>query len=246
MTPAQTFLIEQCIQEYNLYTQGFGQSSFAAENPVKQIPLKDNPIRQEFLLYGIKKGWLNKHGFSDKTVQPGIDLLEVYCSADSQLTNQSIRHGLKARRFGLHEGNLSYYEGRCKLYDVLYRCRPRHVWLSPKCQAWCKWNQFNASKSPEMARKVLEAQSEDLVHLQICEAVFAFQCERGDAFHCHLEQPVGSEMLNQDVMQRIVQNTLHAKCDLCKAGLLKHPQTQMPMKKGTLILTTSMIDLLIA
>ena len=49
-------------------------------------------------------------------------------------------------------------------------------------------------------------------------------------------------MLNQEVLQRIVQNTLHARCDLCKAGLLKHPQTQMPMKKGTQILTASIHD----
>ena len=112
---------------------------------------------------------MNNSGLSDRPVQPGIDLLEVYCSADSQLTNQSTDMVSWPRRLGLKEGSLCYYEGRCKLYDVLYRCRPRHVWLSPKCKAWCKWNQFNASKSPEMARKVLEAQSDDLVHLQRCE-----------------------------------------------------------------------------
>ena len=59
-----------------------------------------------------------------------------------------------------------------------FRADPRHVWLSHKCKAWCRWNQFNASKSPEMAPKVVEAQSNDQVHLLICEAVFAFQCAR--------------------------------------------------------------------
>lgn len=96
-------------------------------------------------------------------------------------------------------------------------------------------------KSPEMAQKVVEAQSNDQVHLLICKAVFAFQCARGPAYHCHLERPVGSEMLNQEVMQFVVSNTLRARCDFCKAGMLKRPQTQMPMQKGTQVLTTSII-----
>ena len=96
-------------------------------------------------------------------------------------------------------------------------------------------------KSPEMAQKVVEAQSNDQVHLLICKAVFAFQCARGPAYHCHLEQPVGSEMLNQEVMQFVVSNTLRARCDFCKAGMLKRPQAQMPMQKGTQVLTTSII-----
>ena len=101
---------------------------------------------------------------------------------------------------------------------------------SPKCKAWCRWNQF-ASRSHEMAQKVMEAQSEDQIHLLVCEAVFVFQCGRGSGYHCHLEQP--------EVMQLIVPNTLHARCDLCKAGLSKHPTTHRPRQNGTQILTTS-------
>ena len=63
-----------------------------------------------------------------------MDLLEVYCSSDSQLTHQCIRQGLKAMRFGLREGNLEYYEGRCKLYEIIFRYRPRHLWFSPSAR----------------------------------------------------------------------------------------------------------------
>ena len=238
---AQTFMIEQCIREYNQYVSTLGHSKYPSTVSSSRDPYQTNSILQEMIQFGMHKGWIDKSGKLVGPQQPGIDLLEVYCSSESQLTGQSIQQGMKAKRFGLQQGNLCYYEGRCKLYEELFRSRPRNVWLSPKCKAWCRWNQFNACKSPEMAQKVIEAQSQDLIHLLICEAVFVFQRDRGPAYHCHLEQPVGSEMLNQDAMQMIVEQTLRARCDFCSAGALKHPKTQQFMQKGTQILTTSMI-----
>ena len=188
---------------------------------------------QEMIQCGINNRWLDGSGNFIDPPNPGVDLLEVYCPAESQLTGQSIRQGLKAIRFGLKEGNLGYYEGRCNLYEIMYRCRPRNVWLSPKCKAWRRWNQLNACKSQELAKRVVEAQSDDQVHLMLCEAVFPFQRARGNAYHCHLEQPAGSEMLNQEPLQIVVQNTMHARCDFCMVGKLKHPVTQMPIQRGT-------------
>ena len=66
-----------------------------------------------------------------------------------------------------------HFEGRCRLYDVLIRYRPKHVWMSPRCKAWCKWNQFNAGRSLKAAEKVLRARKDDIVHLMLCGAVFA-------------------------------------------------------------------------
>ena len=105
-------------------------------------PITDNQIRHEIIKYGVDKSWLDAFGNSWHLKA----WVEVYCSADSQLTGQSIRQGLKAIHFGLNQGDLSYYECRSRWYDILFRCRPRHVWLSPKCKAWCRSNQFNASK----------------------------------------------------------------------------------------------------
>lgn len=238
---SQTFMIEQCIREYNQYALALGHSKFPLTASSSRDPYQENSILQEMIQYGIHRGWIDESGKLLGPQQPGIDVLEVYCSSESQLTGQSIQQGMKAKRFGLQQGNLCYYEGRCKLYEELFRSRPRNVWLSPKCKAWCRWNQFNACKSPEMAQKVIEAQSQDLVHLLICEAVFVFQRDRGPENHCHLEQPVGSEMLNQDVMQLIVEQTIRARCDFCNAGALKHPTNHQFMQKGTQILTTSMI-----
>ena len=71
------------------------------------IRIYDNPIMQEMIQCGINiiVGWMDRENFIDPP-NPGVDLLEVYCPAESQLTGQSIRQGLKAIRFGLKEGNL--------------------------------------------------------------------------------------------------------------------------------------------
>lgn len=110
-----------------------------------------------------------------------------------------------------------------------------------KCKAWCRWNQFNANRSAAMASQVMRARREDEPHLLLCEAVFTLQSDRGPEFHFHLEQPIGSEMLYQDSLQTIVANTFLTRCDLCKAGNLKHPINHMALQKGTQVLTTSRI-----
>jgi exonuclease I len=90
-------------------------------------------------------------------------------------------------RFGLREGDLSNFEGRAQLYHVLFKYRPRNIWMSPKCKAWCRWNQFNANRSAAMASQVMRARQEDEPHLLLCEAVFTLQSDRGPEFHFHLE-----------------------------------------------------------
>ena len=170
-----------------------------------------------------------------------IDVLEIYCSADSQLTKQCIRQGLKTVRFGLAQGDLSTYDGRCKLYDILMKYRPLHVWMSPKCKAWCRWNPFNQMRSRELALKIQQARADDEVRLMLCEAVFRWQLLSGDNCHFHLEQPVGSDMLYQDSLQLILDNALLVRCDMCNAGHLHHPVNQLAIQKGTQIVTTSQI-----
>jgi hypothetical protein len=122
-------LIEQCIQEYNQYAEALGQSTWDPQQAIMRNPITDNQITHEIIKYGVDKSWLDAFGNFLTPESPGIDLLEVYCSADSQLTGQSIRQGLKAIHFGLNQGDLSYYEGRSRLYDILFPCRP------PSCLA---------------------------------------------------------------------------------------------------------------
>ena len=169
------------------------------------------------------------------------DLFEVYCNYDSQLTKQAQNQGLWAERHCLDDGDLTLPEGRKRLYDRLLQLRPRDIWLSPKCTAWCKWNEFNRSRSPELAAKIMQAREDDMVHLLLCDALFQFQTCRSPDCHAHLEQPSGSQMLYQEEMSAILEQSYIGRCDMCQAGRLQHPETQKPLQKRTQVVTTSQI-----
>ena len=236
MDSSQTAMIESCIKEYNHYFQNLGKRKC---NDVDcEEPSRDNPIWHEMMdRFEVLK---EKHPHR-RISNSQLDVLEVYCSSESNLTKQCLGRDLKSMRFGLKQGDLSNADGRQRLYDVLFFLRPKHVWMSPKCKAWCKWSQFNAARSLEGARKVMIAREEDEIHLQLCEAVFWNQVRADEKFHFHLEQPIGSDMLGEDPLQSICDHTLKVRCDLCTAGNLCHPTTKVPMQKGTQIITTSQI-----
>ena len=149
--------------------------------------------------------------------------------------------GLTAIRFGLRQGDLSTYAGRCRLYDALWVFRPKHIWVSPKCSPWCLWNRLNATKSERLAQHVAQSRAAENVHLWMCSALCQLQLWRGDTFHFHLEQPQGSEMIHQKEMMFILQHTLRVLCDMCVAGGLRHPNSQEHLRKRTQVLTTSKI-----
>ena len=232
-TDAQRSLLQSFVEMYNIHSEGnhhgFGESCYSST-------YGENPIAKEMWEYIQKKGYGVKQQPS-KT----CELLEIYCSSDSQLTKQCIREGKQSIRFGLKQGDLSHYDNRCKLYDLIIRHRPKHIWMAPICKAWNKWAQFNASRSYETAKRVMQAREDDLVHLQLCAAIFELQISRGNNFHFHLEQPVGTDMLYEEPLQNILDQTLVARCDMCVAGRLTHPESHLPLQKGTQIITTSKI-----
>ena len=228
---AQRNILQSFVEMYNIHSEGnhhgFGETCKASQ-------YGENLIAKEMWGYMKQKGY-QIHQAPSKC----CELMEIYCSSDSQLTKQCIREGSQAIRFGLNQGDLSHYDSRCKLYDMIIKHRPRNIWMSPKCKAWNKWAQFNASRSPETAQKIIQAREDDLVHLQLCAAIFELQTCRGPSYHFHLEQPVGSDMLYEEPLQRILDHSMIARCDMCVAGKLTHPESRRFMQKGTQIITTS-------
>ena len=199
---------------------------------------ENNWVAQEMWKYLRNKGILQD---PKQLSRNHHDLLEVYCSPESELTNQARAQGLLAERFCLRDGDLSTVQGRFRLYDRMVSLLPRNIWLAPKCKAWCKWNMYNMSKSPELARKIMESRQDEQVHLLLCDAIFQFQMWRSPQSHAHLEQPDGSHMLYQEELAAILEQTMLAKCDMCQAGHLKHPETGRYLQKRTQIITTSSI-----
>ena len=229
--PAQTLMIDHVVEEYNAYMLGLGKEKYPVQ---RSSVVSSNWVFCEMMQY------FSQHSHNPVNSRSSLDFLEVYCSADSRLTSQCQQQGLRALRFGLKQGDLNTYEGRCQLHKVL-RSSPKHIWTSPKCKAWCKWSQFNANRSLEAAQRVCQAQEDDEVHLLLCAALFKLQAMRGDSFHFHLEQPVGSLMLGQECLQEVMDHAHCVRCDMCTAGKLTHPTMNLPLQKGTQIVTTSSI-----
>ena len=200
----------------------------------------DNYVVQEMWSY-----WCKRFNISDPQMirrhfaQPGIDLLEVYCSQDSQLTKQCVSQGLSAVRFSLKHGDLNTSSGRHALYDMLWQLRPKHIWVAPTCKPWCCWSRLNAAKSESLAEKIQQERQGESVHLLLCDALLHLQLWRNDSCHFHLEQPQGSELVHQREMFVVNQHTRRALCDMCTAGRLHHPETHHMLRKRTQILTTS-------
>ena len=214
---------------------------YFSQNNVSHIR-HENEIYEEMWEYFSKKYQvsscqeLHQHWSKSK-----VQLLEIYCSDSSQLTHQCEAAGLTAVRFGLKQGDLSTFGGRCKLYDVLWMCRPQHIWMSPRCGPWSSWNRLNQCKSLKLEAQIQSDRKGERVHLLLCDAMFRLQDWRGDSFHAHLEQPAGSEMMTQKELHNMVCHAFRVQCDMCTAGNLRHPNSHELLQKKTQIWTTSLI-----
>ena len=165
-----------------------------------------------------------------------LRLLEIYCHPKSELTKSVQQAGFPAERFTLDDGDLGTPEGRQKLWDIIVQRQPTEVWMAPECGAWGNFSRRNMGRSLTLKQKVEAKRSEQRQHLQLCAEVFRYQMEQGQ--HFHLEQPVGSEALEQPELCEVKEGTLRTCFDMCVVGNLKSPEGQ-PMKKRTVVHTTS-------
>jgi hypothetical protein len=67
-----------------------------------------------------------------KNPKDQIDLLEVYCEPNSQLSKQIQHMGGKSLRFTKDDGDLSTPEGQQKLWGWIYLFEPRNVCVAPE------------------------------------------------------------------------------------------------------------------
>ena len=175
-----------------------------------------------------------------KIVKPSakkLDLLEVFCSQNSSLTNQVNQLGGSAKRFGLDQGDLTKPDGRRELFSILIRHQPHNIWMSPTCGPWSKWSQFNCQRSLQSWDQINSDRADMLIQVALCLVLCRYQQRRQQ--HAHWEQPKGSLMMKLPQVQEISRYMIAAKPDLCNAGDLTDPQSMQPIKKGLEINTTS-------
>ena len=87
-----------------------------SNNSFRNIPSNSKPLSQQ---HGLR---------SDKAL--GLDLLEVFCGPQSQLTAQSQKLGYRAERFSMSQGDLQTSSGRESLFMQMVNQRPRRFFVS--------------------------------------------------------------------------------------------------------------------
>ena len=96
-----------------------------------------------------------------------IDLLEVFCNEDSQLTLQCQKLGGKAQRFCRSKGDLDTWEGRQKLFQEVCCSQPRNIWFAPSCHPWCAWSQLTGSRSEAAWQELVSLRTHHLVQIAL-------------------------------------------------------------------------------
>lgn len=168
---------------------------------------------------------------------PQIDLLEVMCSGNSELTKQAHTLGGNAKRVSKQDGDLSTIHGRRSVFTQLVVHRPQNVWYSPECGPWCKWSVFNMGKSLECLQSILTKRSASLWQVSLAIVLHRHQVSVRKQFH--LEQPRGSHMLDLPIMQEVIAGTQECMFDMCEVGDLRDPVTCEPIRKPLHVRTTS-------
>ena len=172
-----------------------------------------------------------------KLVHESLDLLEVFCSDQSQLTQQVRNLAGTAERHGLNQGDLMSKDGRRRLFIKLVTCRPEHVWFSPICGPWSAWTALNESRSianfDYYHQKRLEMCS------QVALGIVLYRHQMSHGKHFSWEQPGKSTMFRMPSMNEVFQHLQAAEFDMCRVGELKDPRNQKFMKKSMTVLTSS-------
>ena len=175
--------------------------------------------------------------FSGKWVSKRVDLLEIYCDEESELTKVCNMKGGRALRFTKEDGDLTTSSGQQKLWTWIELYEPRHVWVAPECRLWGNWARFNMGRSMEAFDKLTSERQSDIPHLELCNQIYLCQISKGR--HFHLEQPRRSEMIYQPQLQDIRLGTLPAIFDMCQVGRLHLPSSKDFLQKRTQVFTTS-------
>ena len=166
-----------------------------------------------------------------------LDLLEVYCGPNSQITQQVLRLGGVAKRFTINDGDLGTTEGVQKLWLWIQLYEPRHIWLAPECKLYGKFSNLNMSRSLQDHDRVVQRRRDNRGHLTLCNEIYRHQVSLKR--HVHLEQPSESCMTSQPELQELVSGTFRSCFDMCRLGKLRLPHQQKYLRKGTKVHTSS-------
>ena len=117
-----------------------------------------------------------------QSLEPQLDVLEVYAGSDSRLTTWINSMGGRAMRFTASDGDLTTPQGQRVLWDLLQKTQPRHVWCAPDCKHWSPWSHLNSARSPKHRESLTQQRHQDQVHWKLCSRICEWQCKQEGIF----------------------------------------------------------------
>ena len=126
---------------------------------------------------------------------------------------------------------------RNKLFEIIVRQSPEHVWFSPVCGPWSPWSCLNENKSLEQFDKINHQRSQNLYQLALGVVLLRHQFSEGK--HLHWEQTRKSLMFRTPLLSELYAHTHASNFDMCQVGELKDPVSQMLIQKSMTVRATS-------
>ena len=166
-----------------------------------------------------------------------MDLIEVFCSPNSRLTQTAQDAKLKAERWTLEDFDLSLIVDLERANSLLRKLRPKRLWLSPEGGPYSVMQNANQKKKTQQREELKKKQEHAFKLWQSCIELAWLQIELGGTFY--IEQPKTCQSWQlEDRNTRYLLDELssYAIRDQCVDGLT-HPKTGLPMQKGTRIQT---------
>ena len=139
-----------------------------------------------------------------------IDLLEAYAQQNSKLAEEVIRQGGTAERLTFEHGDLSTFQGKVQLLQMICRLRPKHIWVAPESHPWCAWNRMKLYEKIQQSKDL----SKEL--MELCALICKLQVQPGR--HFTMENPGTSDIWKQPEMKSILSFTKTVHLDQCKFG----------------------------
>ena len=177
------------------------------------------------------RDWL---GDQFQVVQGGsqVDLIEVFAGkAPLSACSERLREGASVR-IGLQYGqDLRRARDRRLLILLIGWCKPRDVWVSWPCKYWSSYSRLNMARSETLRKSILSQRATEMVFLRLFEQIWRLQGILGG--HAHGENPSGSEACKHILVGPAYEANFH----MCALGL-RHPVSQLPLRKPTRVLTT--------
>ena len=130
-----------------------------------------------------------------------IQVLEVFCGPQSELTKQVNNLGFRACRHDFQEGDLATAAGRAVLFTKLVQREPRSLWYSPTCGPWCAWSAMNAAQTEAGFKTTQNQREQHVFQLALGIALFRFQQSHGR--HMHWEHPARSVMTRSPMLRQV-------------------------------------------